>query len=219
MTNPLSQNPNVFFHVHTEDNGEVSEVSIDFHSIISFCKTKERDGSIELAVKFVNESKAYYSFYEEAPYNRFVEEYNQYVSKRSEIVAIAREMAKDISHEMQAEILKTSEELISEVVKDVRLAVKEEIASFKEEISAQASNIVNTALSHQKEINKENEEYLSNMQKMQTQSKEFVDSIQEFSDRISGIARVVEMVAPTSTSTRMEEEDEKEEIKAEVSSM
>lgn len=218
MTNELTNNPDLFFHLHKDDNGDVSEVCIDFHSIISFCKTEEMDGSIELAVKFVNESKAYYSFYEAAPYARFVTEYNDFVSRRTEIVSVAREMAKDIAREMAEQNKETTKALVQETVSEIRKTVAEEIVAFKDEIEKQASNIVSTALQHQKDINKESDHLLSNIKEQQDEARQFVSDINGFKERLSGITQVLDMIAPSSKSARMEEEEEKKSIREEVSS-
>lgn len=219
MTNPLTNNPNVFLYVHKDENGEESEVMIDFQELVSYCRTIEADGSIELGVKYTHESKAYYSFESEEPYNRFVKEYSQYVDSRKELVVVARELAKDVVASMKDEMIESSKQLLTESINLMQSEMRKELDAFKDEITSQTKVITDTALQHQKDINSENEKHIEIMQEHELKAKAMVATIEEFSSRIGAVAHILDVVAPSSTATREKEAQMREKLKEEASSI
>jgi hypothetical protein len=219
MTNLLTNNPNVFLYVHEDENGEQSEVMIDFQELVSFCRTIESDGSIELGVKYTHDSKAFYSFESEEPYNRFVKEYDAYVKSRNELVLVARDLAKNIATAMKDEMMETSKEIMMESIKQMQVNMQKELEMFKSEIKSQAELITNTALQHQKEINSENMKHLELMKENELNAKSLVSTIEEFSSRIGSVAHILDVIAPSSTATREKEAQMNEKLKEEASSI
>lgn len=219
ITQNIQNNPNNFFHIHKDNNGVESEVCVDFQTLLSFCKTIESDGSIELSVLFSNQSKAYYSFHDEEPYNRFVSEYDSFLIQRAELVSVAREMAADIAREMTVNMKEVTETIIKETLKDIEKSANEQMESFKNRITDQAALEVEKVLAHQREINSDMSSHLVDMKKIKKESIQFVDEIKEFKDRLSGINKVLDLVAPSSESAMAAELLERQELEQEVSSI
>lgn len=215
----LQNNPNVFYYSQTDKNGEITEVFIDFQQVVTFCRTgKEGEGeSVKIAVKYVNHSKAQFSFPNSEPYIRLCEEYNAYVNQRNELKAMAQEMAKFLVSEVKEEMAEETRSIVSGVVNKVEESISKEIQVFRETIVAQAKQITDTALSHQKDINEENAKHLEKTKELQDAAELFVNKIKDFSDRMESVVTVVNSVAPTADSLLEKEEEAIEEMNKEVS--
>lgn len=218
MTNVLKQNPNVFYHKHEEDNGEVTEIVIDFQHVVSFCSTQNEDeDNIELAVKYAKDSKAFFGFPNEEPLNRFKEEYNAYVASRTQLVNLATDMAKDIAQSMRSTLEKEALDMALNMTQKVQSKIQDEMEQFSEQVKERCDSITQTALSHQRNINQENETYLENMSKHNDLMNQAAEDSMRISKDLGKIVEVLEVVAPSSDEIREAEALEKEDIKTEIS--
>lgn len=217
MSNELKNNPNIFYHKHEEEDGEIIEIVIDFKDIMSLaCVHNEDDESVELVIKGVKSTKAEFGFLNEEPLNRFKKEYAAYVSSRSEIVNVAVSMAKDIADSMRDTLAEEAKSMAMSMVEELRNQMTQEVEDFKLEITKQAKRITDTALSHQKDINAENDHYLKSMADNNQTLLESIEVASGLGAKLDRIINVVEIVAPSSKSIRDAEARETEELSKEV---
>ena len=218
MTNVLKENPNVFYHKHEEANSEITEIVIDFQNVVSFCATQEENtDGIELAVKYAKDSKAFFGFPNKEPLNRFKEEYNAYINSRTELVNLATDMAKDIAKSMRLTLEEESREMALKMIQKVQSELQEEMEQFSNQVKERCDSITKTSLSHQRNINQENETHLENMSKHNALMEKASEDSIKISQDLNKIVEVLEVVAPSSKEILEAEELEKEDIKAEIS--